>query len=700
MLTIVAVFSYSIAAIAFLLLCLLLLIRWHGRTQGPLLAWACFLSALWAATVAYQTARGSALSFQTDILEIIRNASWSFFLLALLSPLHQTKSFLGIQFKPVQQIIAATYLLIIAATVGSYWSIEIARGAAGFISGNFARVALAVMGMLLVEQLFRHSSGKERWAVKFACFGIGGLFAYDFYLYVDALLFRQVNPTIWTARGLVNALIVPLIAVSSARNPQWSVGISVSRRIVFQSAVLIGSAVYLLIMAGAGYYLKFFGGSWGALMQVAFLFAAVILLVAVLFSGAFRSWLKVFISKHFYSYSYDYREEWLRFTRTLSVKGPQLGERAIQAVAELVESPGGFLFVKSESTHYKLMDRWNMPMISDEEPSDSAFCMFMNEKQWIIDLQECNVDPEKYASIAIPQWLRAQPNAWLVVPLILHQELFGFVVLCSPRSKINLNWEVLDLLKVAGIQAASYLATQVSANALVIARQFETFNRMSTFVVHDLKNLVFQLALLVSNAEKHKDSPEFQEDMLTTLEHSVQKMRNLLQKFNRESSPERPGPVRVNKLLAQAVALKSHSEPRPSLEIVEHDLVVFANSTRLERVIGHIIQNAVEATSKNGQVAIRLMKQDDCALIELKDTGSGMSESFIRERLFTPFESTKVAGMGIGVFESREYIHEIGGKLEVKSQLSTGTTFTVTLPLYRYEPESALSAASQQEQTA
>jgi signal transduction histidine kinase len=59
-----------------------------------------------------------------------------------------------------------------------------------------------------------------------------------------------------------------------------------------------------------------------------------------------------------------------------------------------------------------------------------------------------------------------------------------------------------------------------------------------------------------------------------------------------------------------------------------------------------------------------------------------MSEEFIRERLFKPFESTKSAGMGIGVFESREYMRELGGTLEVSSTPGAGTTFQVTLPLH------------------
>lgn len=694
MLSSIAVFSYVIAAVAFLALFVLLLTSWRGRMHGMALSASCLLTALWAATVAFQAAGNNpTLLLLIDILEILRNAGWSIFLLVLLGGFPPTKTFSLFKLKPSVLTILAVYLILLLATINPYWKLDALPGAKVWMPGIVGRVALAVIGMLLVEQLYRNTPAQNRWGIKYACLGIGGLFAYDFYLYSDAMLFRQINPEIWAARGVVNALTVPLIALSAARNPQWSLGISLSRSVLFYSAALFGSAAYLLVMAAVGYYLRFFGGSWGTVMQVAFLFGTVILLVGVLFSGIFRSWLKVFISKHFYNYNYDYREEWLRFTRTLAQDGHGLGERTIQAIAELVESPGGALCLSKESGNCELAARWNMPVTSEPEPLSSSFCQFLASKQWVIDLQEYAVNPQKYGAIAIPQWLQNLPQAWLVVPIILHGKLFGFMVLAHPRSRIKLNWEVIDLLKIAGTQAASYLAQQESANALMVARQFESFNRMSTFVVHDLKNLISQLSLLLANVEKHKDNPEFQRDMLDTVDYSVKKMKLLLHKLSREASVDRAAPLFIDKLLQQAVALKSAFELKPVLEIRDPGLRVLANSARLERVIGHIIQNAIEATSTAGQVVIRLAQQDDTAVIEFKDTGQGMSEEFIRERLFQPFESTKSAGMGIGVFESREYVNELGGRIEVVSRLEVGTTFRVILPLHKYDDQTVVETA-------
>ena len=692
MLNAIAFGSHVLCAVAFAVLALLLLTRWKSNANARATAVAALLTAAWATSVALDMLAGPHAVLASELLELCRDAGWTYLLIVLygafqfdaLSPAHRLKDW--------GKVVIGLYFVMISATF--YASMYAGpASAAARIAGIYGRVAIAVIGMLLVEQVYRNAASRERWNIKFACMGIGSLFAYDFYVFSDAMLFRAVNADMWIARGAINALTAPLIALSAARNPKWSFGIAVSRRVMFHSVALFGSALYLLGMAAAGYYLRFFGGTWGNVMQGAFLFGALILLTAVLFSGAFRSWLKVFISKHFYSYGYDYREEWLRFTKTLSEGGPHVAERTLQAIAALVESPGGALYVSRESGNCELAARWNFPVTDMAEPLDGPFCRFLKNRQWVIDLDELPLAPDRHAEVALPAWLQSIPSAWLVVPLALRNDLSGFVVLAQARSRIVLNWEITDLLKIAGSQAASYLAQHESANALMVARQFESFNRMSTFIVHDLKNLVSQLSLLASNAEKHKSNPAFQRDMLETVDLSVQKMKLLLQKLAHGSVVESPSRVCIDRLLRQAVANKSSAEPKPRLEILDADLTVTANAARLERVIGHLVQNAIEATPKNGLVVVRLRKSEQEAVIECTDNGQGMDAQFIQERLFKPFESTKSAGMGIGVFESREYIQELGGRIDVQSKRPGGTTFRIILPLQSSGKQTILKVA-------
>ncbi|NRR32320.1 PEP-CTERM system histidine kinase PrsK [Oxalobacteraceae bacterium] len=663
----IAAFSYSAAALSFLGLGALLLGNWRARRHARTLLLCCGLSALWAVVAALLAQPGGLL---LDALETLRTGSWLWLLLCLMGNA-------GLRFSAgLLSIVVLSALQLAGAELQADPDYA---GAAG-LTLITARLLLSVLGMLLVEQLYRGTPPRERWGIKFACLGIGGLIAYDFFLYSDALLFRQINPEIWAARGLVDALAAPLLGMSAARNPAWGAALSLSRQLMLRSAALIGAAVYLLAMALAAYYLRYVGGAWGRLMQLVSLSGAIALLAAVLFSGSSRARLKVLINKHFYQGHFDYRQEWLRFTRALSAEGPSLGQRTVQAVAELVESPAGALWIRRDGGQCEPVASWNMAAQSVLEPANGALCRFLEERQWVIDVAHCVAEPQRYGQLTLPAWLYGLPQLWLVLPLMLHGRLFGFVVLARPRTPLLLDWEVTDLLKIAGSQAASYLAHRETADSLMVARQFESFNRMSTFIVHDLKNLVAQLSLLLANAEKHKANPAFQDDMLATLANSVGKMTQMLRKLARQASGDSCAPLRLAALLEQAVAARAMQAPVPRLEVRDASLTVLANWTRLERVVGHLIQNAVEATAPDGWVDVRLLRQGKAAVIELQDSGHGMSEEFIRERLFRPFDSTKTAGMGIGVFESREYLRELGGQLEVRSAPQAGSTFRVILP--------------------
>jgi len=669
----IAAISYGIASIVFLLLALLLLRDWRARRHAAALMVACVLTSCWALWAALQ---GLPSSMAFDVLEIARGGAWALFLLLLLAS--------------SEKRLRAWLLLFCTMTLLPLLN-AMGIGAAVTASALIvAHLALALLGVLLVEQLYRGTPPRQRWGVKFACLGIGGLYVYDFYLYSDALLFGHVTVTIWTARGLVDALTAPLVAISAARNPAWALGLTVSRQMMLRSAALIGAASYLLAMAASAYYLRYIGGAWGPVMQLAYLCGAAMLLAGVLFSGAMRARLKVFLNKHFYQAGYDYRQEWLRFTRALSEGGPGLAERSIQAVAALVESPAGALWLRRERGIYEQTASWNMAPLPALEAADAPLCGFMEARQWVIDVADCRARPHRYADLRLPSWLDDLPQLWLLVPLMLHGGLFGFIALTQPRARIVLNWEVTDLLKIAGSQAASYLAHQQSAESLLMARQFESFNRMSAFIVHDVKNLLSQLSLLLSNTENHKANPAFQDDMQATLTHTVGKMTALLHKLGRGEQSDVAAPLRLDLLLAQAVQAHAASEPRPVLSIEAAGLAVRADWNRLERVLGHLLQNAIEATPRGGSVDVRLLREGAAAVVELRDSGEGMSAEFIRERLFKPFDTTKASGMGIGVFESRDYVRELGGQLEVRSAPQAGTTFRVILPLH----SAAAAAAS------
>jgi len=273
-------------------------------------------------------------------------------------------------------------------------------------------------------------------------------------------------------------------------------------------------------------------------------------------------------------------------------------------------------------------------------------------------------------------------DAWLVVPLMLQNSLLGFIVLSrSPSHHYYFNWEDSDLLKTAGRQAASYLAQYEAAQALIGARRFEEVNRFSAFIVHDLKNMIGQLSLVVSNAAKHKHNPLFMEDAISTVENSVNKMNRLLTRL-KGGGNDKVTDINLCELLEEVIRSRSTSGalPVPVLNCQGDEIRINADKDRLSANIGHILQNAQDATEESGKITVRLKRLSNSALIEVEDTGCGMDKAFIREKLFQPFESTK-GTMGIGVFQVREYIHKLGGELDVESRLGEGTTFRLHIPI-------------------
>ncbi|MEF8703199.1 MAG: XrtA/PEP-CTERM system histidine kinase PrsK [Candidatus Accumulibacter sp. UW26] len=679
----VTAWSYGLAGVLAALLTLYLASGWRtgGRSRAMFLAIS--LCSLWGMLGLAFALSGQIVFLSGNLLaDVLRFGGWYFFLLVLMRPdageaEHRLAGF------GWPGVVA---LLLCLASLATYTALVF--GIELVLSqrlGLFASLAMSVFGLMLVERLFRTVSPDFRWSIKPLCLGLGGLFLFDLYLFSDALLFNRVDPDAFSIRGFAHALGLPLVALSAIRSHDWKRRLVMSQRAVMQSATLLMVGLYLLFMAAAGYYVRFFGGEWGRALQMALLFAALLFLAALTISGSMRARLRVQVGKHFFSYRYDYREEWLRFTQTLSAQGgfTDMGRHVVRGLADMVESPSGALWLKEPSGRFFAQAAcWNMPASPATEDADSALCHFLLESGWVINLEEYRSLPRRYDGLLLPSWLVEVPNAWLVVPLTTGNELIAFVVLSTARARIDVNWEVNDLLKTAARQAGAFLGQMQASEALLEVRKFDSFNRMSAFVVHDLKNIIAQLSLMLKNAERHRDNPEFQKDMLMTVEHSVERMRQLMLQLREGATPlDSPRGIDLTDVVRRIQTAKSGQGRDIELNIEER-LVARGHEDRIERVIGHLVQNAIEATEQGGRVWVRLAREGANVLVEVGDSGHGMSPEFVRERLFKPFQTTKPTGMGIGAYESFQYVHELGGKLSVDSALDVGTQVELLLPLF------------------
>ena len=688
----IAYYCYLAGFLTYLPLTLLLIFSWRGHSVGRWLIAACGMMALWSGGIALQERYGVFPVAAVWTLETLHSFMWLTFLWKLLS---RNES----EGDPTRSVFIYRWGVATAVALLAFiWlSAFFQQDYPGLLRPSYqllGHVGLVVVGLVLVEQIYRNTRTDERWRIKILCFALGALFVYEFYLYSEAILFLRVKEDLWAARGVVAAMLTPFIALSAERNPDWSLDIFISRQVVFHSTALMGAGGYLLLMATAGYYIKHYGGEWGTVLQIAFLVGAFLVLALLLFSGQIRAKVRVFVSEHFFSHAFDYRLEWQRLIATLSENdGPSLEERVIRALSQVIESPGGTLWVREENGNFAWRANLGSPGIDIPElDAGDPVLAYLVRKDTVVNFKEMLTIPEAYEGLIKPAWIEPYPQAWLLIPLWhTSGRVDGVVLLTDSRTFTVWNMEVMDMLKTTSRLVAGYLELEAAARALAEARQFEGFNRLSAFVIHDLKNLIAQLSLVVCNAAKHHDNPEFMKDAIMTVDHAVGKMNSLMSQLRNYSSAAAAEKFDLRGALREAVEARKRQAPEPVLDKAKSPVTVLANRQRLVSAFEHIIHNAQDATGKQGRVGVRLrVAEQGWALVEIEDNGGGMTEEFVATRLFKPFETTKgLTGMGIGAYESRELARALGGDLSVRSEPGKGSLFVFKIPLAEAEAGAA-----------
>jgi putative PEP-CTERM system histidine kinase len=680
--------SHSLGAIAYFILSIYIATRHLRRATDRTLFVASLSSAIWLALLALQGFEVNIPFYIRYTFELIRNTAWFGVLYALL----------GIQFIPGKligkhRLYSTAGILILLAfmlTVTIYQGITNHQILSGYTT-LILQVSISVIGLLLLEQVWQNSSILSRSGIKYLTIAMASLFFYDFFMYSDALLFQKMSTPLWESRGAINTLAAPLIAMTMFNSRKQPIGMHVSRQMIFHSTTLIIAGIYLLIISAGGYYISIFGGSWGEALRVLFIFLGILILVILVSSPIVRAKIMVFISKNFFDYKYDYRDEWIKSTDALTNTHSQknakeqneLPTKIIKILGDLVGSRSGAIWGKDEDDHFVLRGKL---ALKDQKfhtiESNSDLSAYFKNNEWVINLDEYMLDPTKYDLIEIPDDILTQEQPWLLIPLGMSNNIVGIVLLCEPIASLDLNWENYDLIKIVSQQACSYLEQSDSQERLGAARQFEAVNQTSAFLVHDIKTIIAQLSLLVKNAERHKTNPEFIEDMIRTTSHTVEKMEHLLNQIHNPTQDDTTEIVELGPILLEVYESHKNSKPIPSLEYPEKVIRINANKEQLKSVIVHIVQNALDATPKDGEISITSKLAPGYIFIFIQDNGYGMNDDFINNLLFKPFKSTKgLTGMGIGVYQSREYLRRIGGSISVTSQLEIGTCFTLKIPV-------------------
>jgi putative PEP-CTERM system histidine kinase len=540
--------------------------------------------------------------------------------------------------------------------------------------------------LVLLEAIYRQSNTK-RWAYKPLIIYLSVTALFDFVLYANALMVQEVHPTLWLARGYVNFTLLPFIVLSVKRVKDWNIDIYVSREVVMHSSILLVAGAYLCLMALVGYGINYWGGEWNSVVLVIIASLSAVIVLTLFLSEKVRSNIRVFITKHFFANQYDYREEWLKLTDQLTSSGDELSfyDASLRAASNAINYDRGWLVKLQENKQFKTVALLGGAALNDNDLNVLQNLRdYIETGHWIIDLDELLSEPHKYPNLHVEPQMYKQCSFQFIIPVVSNGKLWGLIALVNTSDQnVALNWELRDYLSVVSNQVGQYIFQNEGALELAENAQFSAFNRMSAFVVHDLKNILAQVGLILKNAEQHKGNPEFIEDTFETLEHTQARMQKMLRQLTEKESKEADTTtINLKALIEKLIDTKcANQTPVPVLSAAP-EINLSIDADKLSSVLYHLIDNAQQATPAQGHVEVLVsVEADDSICIKISDTGCGMSQEFIHTRLFKPFDTTKGnAGMGIGAYDAKMFIERIGGQLLVDSEVDKGTTFTFILP--------------------
>lgn len=669
-----ALFASLAAGLSFVAAAILFVLRGKRSWPTALFALALLLTGLWALTVALAHSDYAEWDRVPSALAALRDAGWFAATIVLLRQESERQM--------LWRRLAVAAGILVFADLGFALSGAIFDTGLGLrLTPAAVELAISVMGLILIENLVLNIAPPRRWSVRLMAIGLTALFGYNIVLRIPQFLGGEAIEGFVAAQPVVYLLALPLFVVTGVRNNSLKLQAHSSRDVVFHSATLIFAGILLQGTAVAAFYVRSFGGAPAIALSIVLAFAGVLTIAVMLSSRTVRSQIRTFINENFYNYKYDYRVEWTKFIQALSQYQERgAAERALRIIADLLDSPGGVLWVRRAGwRQYLPLASWSFgEAFGPLEADDAILADIGNENLGFLELSSSD-QAGKSATMR-----QRFPGAWVAVPLHFRGDLIGFALLRKSRGARRLDWEDRNLIRLIAMQLALYLVHEQIAQELADSQQLIEFNKRVAFAMHDLKNTIGQLNLVLHNAARFGDDPQFRADMMTTIHQSVDNLQRLMGKLKNESLPETaPQKHRVD--VCGLVARCAKRKSATGVVFGDADGPIYADIAKpdeFESALEHVVSNAVEASPVGSNVRLSVEKQDGRVRVRVEDHGSGMSPEFLAHELFRPLRTTKKKGLGIGAYQARAILRSLGGDMEVQSTIGQGTTVSLFLPAY------------------
>lgn len=199
-----------------------------------------------------------------------------------------------------------------------------------------------------------------------------------------------------------------------------------------------------------------------------------------------------------------------------------------------------------------------------------------------------------------------------------------------------------------------------------------------------MKNMGQRLQLLLSNLDEHYGDPEFKRSAAELLRSTVERLDAMATQWaGRRGGVLIKVPLDVNELLGELLRTSGVSTENVSVGAAFGEPPrIWGDPALLREALASVLENALEAAVR--KVSIRTEADGRGrrrkAVLEIEDDGPGMTEDFLRNRLFRPFQTTKADGVGLGLYSAHQIVSLHRGTIEVRSAPGAGTTVRIALP--------------------
>lgn len=466
--------------------------------------------------------------------------------------------------------------------------------------------------------------------------------------------------------------------------------IFVSRKVVYSFVVPSLFAAYFLGFGMISLIIRTFGLQLSFVLKWLFLVLGGVAVGLFAFSGKIRRRVHYFISTHFYINKYEYRDEWLALSQHLqgARTEAEVAEALCQVLTESLYTTEIFIWLGDSSQGYRLISSPGNPGTRSHEnflASNDPLVEFL-KTHFHFCVNEKEPDPAWRKVVKHKDAFLTSLNLMLLSPISIGNQLAGLIGLGPEFTGGQYGYDDFDLLTVLGSQTASALLAVRMAEELGHAREQQAWNRLSAFVLHDIKNATTMLSLLRENAPEHIHKPGFQQDMLELVDDAIRRMGRVEQRLR--TLKEEIVPVRQNLELGrflQECCRRVETKLAP-MEIhvgCKREMQVNNDPELLFSVMENLLLNAFEARGEGTVVQIRTTRNDDGsqAVVEIIDNGPGIPEELLPGLLFEPFKTTKDGGNGIGLWQVKRVTASLGGTVAAENSPGGGGRFVIRLPL-------------------